>query len=92
MPRFRTLTPTSEFWEWRDDGACIGHEDLFYSSDDEPKGVRRRKEQAAVAVCDTCPVREVCRQFAIEAEELFGVWGGMTEMDRHKLAGRQRTG
>ena len=29
---------------------------------------------------------------AIEAEELYGVWGGMTESERHKLAGRHRTG
>ena len=46
MPRFRNLTPTSEFWAWRDDGACVGDPDLFYSAEDEPKGVRRRKEKA----------------------------------------------
>lgn len=92
MPRFRNLTPTSEFWGWRDDGACVGDGDLFYSAEDEPKGVRRRKEDAAKAICAQCAVLEVCRRFAIEAEELYGVWGGMTESERHKLAGRHRTG
>ncbi|WP_235026580.1 WhiB family transcriptional regulator [Dietzia lutea] len=33
-----------------------------------------------------------CRGFAIEGGELYGVWGGMNESDRHKLAGRRRTG
>lgn len=50
MPRFRNLTPTSEFWSWRDEGACLDHDELFYSAEDEPKGQRRRKEQEAKAI------------------------------------------
>ena len=92
MPRFRNLTPTSDFWSWRDQGACLGHEDLFYSADDESKGERRRKEERAKSVCAVCPVLDTCRQFAMESRELYGVWGGLTESDRHKLAGRHRTG
>ncbi|AWH92889.1 WhiB family transcriptional regulator [Dietzia lutea] len=92
MPRFRNLKPTSEFWGWRDEGACLGHNDLFYSAEDEPKSVRRRKEDAAKAICAGCQVLDICRQFAIDAGELYGVWGGMTESDRHRLAGRHRTG
>lgn len=81
-----------EFWSWRDRAACIGREDLFYSAEDESKGVRRRKEEAAKLVCVTCPVLDTCRQFAMESKELYGVWGGMTESERHALAGRKRTG
>ena len=92
MPRFQNLQPTAEYWEWRDHGACVGYDDLFYSAEDELKGVRRRKEAAAKAICAACPVREDCLQFAIEAGELYGVWGGMTEMERHALVGRHRTG
>ncbi|HMT49938.1 WhiB family transcriptional regulator [Dietzia sp. UBA5065] len=92
MPRFRNLEPTSDFWSWRDHGACLGHEDLFYSAEDESKGERRRKEEKAKQVCAVCPVFDTCRQFAIESKELYGVWGGLTESDRHKIAGRQRTG
>lgn len=92
MPRYRNLEPTSDFWEWRDRAACIGHEDLFYSAEDESKGERRRKEDRAKAVCETCPVLDTCRTFALESEELYGVWGGLTEAERHKIAGRHRTG
>lgn len=92
MPRYKNLTPTSEFWSWRDQSACMGHEDLFYSAEEEPKGERRRKEEAAKAVCATCPVLEPCRRFAMESGELYGVWGGLTESERHVLAGRHRTG
>ena len=86
MPRFRNLTPTS------DEGACLDHDELFYSAEDEPKGQRRRKEQEAKAICETCAVLETCRQFAMDQGELYGVWGGLTESERHKLAGRHRTG
>ena len=43
MPRYRNLEPTSDFWSWRDNAACIGHEDLFYSLEEESKGERRKK-------------------------------------------------
>lgn len=81
MPRYKDLEPTSDFWAWRDQAACIGEEDLFYSAEDETKGV-----------CATCPVLDTCRKFAMESRELYGVWGGMTESERHARAGRQRTG
>ncbi|KAA0918531.1 WhiB family transcriptional regulator [Dietzia sp. ANT_WB102] len=92
MPRYRNLEPTSDFWSWRDDAACIGHEDLFYSLEEESKGERRKKEEQAKSVCATCPVFDTCRQFALNAGELYGVWGGLTESERHKIAGRHRTG
>lgn len=92
MPRYQNLEPTADFWSWRDRAACIGHEDLFYSLEEESKGDRREKEEQAKAVCSGCPVLESCRQFAFEARELYGVWGGLTESERHRMAGRQRTG
>lgn len=92
MPRYRNLEPTADFWSWRDDAACIGHEDLFYSLEDEVKGDRRKKEEQAKQVCATCPVFDTCRTFALETKELYGVWGGLTEAERHRMSGRHRTG
>lgn len=92
MPRYRNLEPTADFWSWRDQAACIGHEDLFYSLEEESKGARRKKEEKAKTVCAVCPVFDACRQFALNSGELYGVWGGLTESERHKIAGRHRTG
>ncbi|WP_348542369.1 WhiB family transcriptional regulator [Dietzia kunjamensis] len=92
MPRYRNLEPTSDFWSWRDNAACIGHEDFFYNAEDESKGERHRKEEKATTICATCPVFEACRKFAMESGELYGVWGGTTESERHAMAGRRRTG
>jgi len=92
MPRYQNLESTADFWAWRDRAACIGHEDLFYSLEEESKGGRRQKEEQAKKVCAGCPVFDTCRQFAFETRELYGVWGGLTEAERHRMAGRQRTG
>lgn len=32
-----------------------------------------------------CPVRDTCLEFALETNQRDGVWGGMTETERHKL-------
>lgn len=49
-------------------------------------------EQQIVAreVCSRCPVREQCGEFAIEAGEVYGVWGGMTERDLRRAVARRR--
>lgn len=81
-----------ERWAWADHGHCQELPDLFYNSEDEPKRVRRRKEAAATKICAGCPVLAECREHAVANSELYGVWGGLTEIERHRLAGRIRTG
>lgn len=43
----------------------------------------------AKKVCQGCPVRQVCLEFALEHKELFGVWGGLSVRDRRKLSAGQ---
>ena len=86
------LAHTDDELDWMQAAACQGYEDLFFNEEDEPKGVRRRKEAQAKRVCDACPVESRCRVFAFDDRELYGVWGGLTEIERHRMAGRHRTG
>ena len=44
----------------------------------------------AKAVCWSCTVREPCLEFAIEAGERFGVWGGLTPQERRSLVSKRR--
>lgn len=47
--------------------------------------------KVAVQLCQTCPVMKQCGEYAIEAEEMHGIWGGLTVMQRRKMrAARQR--
>src|SRR5699024_3773935 len=73
-------------------GACQGFPELFYHDETERKGLRRAKEHAAKQVCESCPVLVQCRDYSLSVSESYGVWGGMTEMERHRILGRQRTG
>jgi WhiB family redox-sensing transcriptional regulator len=36
----------------------------------------------AKRICDRCPVKNLCAAYAIEAEEPFGIWGGLSPAER----------
>ena len=39
----------------------------------------------AKQICRLCPVREACLEYALEQDERFGVWGGLSERERRRL-------
>jgi WhiB family redox-sensing transcriptional regulator len=43
----------------------------------------------AKAVCRRCPVRAECLAFALEHDERFGIWGGLSERERRRLRARR---
>lgn len=42
-------------------------------------------EPAIVAACLRCKVRDDCLAWALETDQEYGYWGGMTEEQRRKL-------
>jgi WhiB family redox-sensing transcriptional regulator len=42
----------------------------------------------AKKTCLACDVRAECLQYAITHNERFGVWGGKSERERRKMAGK----
>ena len=44
----------------------------------------------AKRVCAQCTVREQCLQWAIEHDERFGIWGGMSERERRRYKKEHR--
>lgn len=59
-------------FEWKDLGMCHNlPTDLFYDhSDDNPEIAKNAK-----AICDYCPVKDMCLGKGQEDKE-FGIWGG----------------
>jgi WhiB family redox-sensing transcriptional regulator len=72
--------------DWMLAAACRGRTELFFAPDDsETRSERRRREAAAKAVCASCAVRVECLMDALESDERFGIWGGLTERERRSL-------
>lgn len=39
----------------------------------------------AKKICEVCPVRAQCLANALEHDERFGIWGGLSERERRRL-------
>jgi hypothetical protein len=48
---------------------------------------QKAMELSAVRICISCPVREMCADYAIAAKEAFGVWGATTPTSRSAIYG-----
>lgn len=80
--------PINENWAWQLQAACRGLEtSLFFHAKHERGPARERRIAAAKEVCYSCPVIAECRQYALDAREPYGVWGGLSEDERADILG-----
>ena len=42
----------------------------------------------AKKICGSCEVRAECLEYALQNDERFGIWGGLSERERRKLRKR----
>lgn len=76
---------------WMAAGACRGSDPaLFFPVGKE--GSDPAWAGAAKAVCARCPVREECLDYALANSERFGIWGGLTQMERRAVKRGRRAG
>jgi len=76
--------------EWHQEARCKDlPQDMFFGAEqDESTSKRHRpmltmsEANKAKAVCDRCPVRKLCLEYALVNHEEYGVWGGSTGRDR----------
>ncbi|CAB4750437.1 unannotated protein [freshwater metagenome] len=75
--------PIASDWEWQESAACRElPTEMFFYTDGERGPRRKNRENAAKAVCASCPVLQACRKQALTLAEPYGIWGGLTEDDR----------
>ena len=74
--------------DWRSRAACLDKDpELFFPVGNTGPALLQIEE--AKAICRTCPVPEVCLQWAIDTGQDSGVWGGMSEDERRALKRRK---
>ena len=77
--------------DWRDRAACLDEDpELFFPVGNTGPAIAQIEE--AKKVCNRCTVREQCLQWALEAGQDHGVWGGMTEEERRAWIDREENG
>jgi WhiB family transcriptional regulator, redox-sensing transcriptional regulator len=76
---------------WQDRAACKGMDPTIFFGPEHTEVVKekRDREEAAKAVCRTCPVNQECLEHALESKEAYGIWGGLTELERKALLRRR---
>jgi WhiB family redox-sensing transcriptional regulator len=62
---------------WVDMVPCKTKGNIFFS--EEIDDIRRSKR-----ICLTCPFADKCLQIAINKEEIYGVWGGLSQRERRR--------
>lgn len=87
----RLPEPTTQAWDWQVQAACRGMaSSLFFHPWGERGSSREERDRRAKEVCGACPVIDACRRHALEVQEQYGVWGGLSEEERLVLLNRGR--
>jgi WhiB family redox-sensing transcriptional regulator len=74
---------------WEAQGACKHSDpDLFFPV--ASRGPALRQLAKAKKVCERCPVRTQCLEYALQSGQSFGVWGGASEEERRLMRRRLR--
>ena len=77
--------------EWQEDAACREFDNvLFFGAEDgESELERQTREAHAKTICNSCPVKQPCLEFAMETNQKYGIWGGLTAKERASLKRRR---
>jgi WhiB family redox-sensing transcriptional regulator len=71
---------TDKDTDWMDLAACKNMDtDKFFFHH-----AGRQQIKGVVEICNQCPVRERCRDWAVTNEITYGIWGGLTPNQRRQ--------
>lgn len=88
-----TVTPISvdeSDPDWRTRAACrdMDPEDWFPVSELE-SGPALVHAENVKTICHQCPAIDSCLSWALDTQQLFGIWGGLTAKERASLKRRE---
>jgi WhiB family transcriptional regulator, redox-sensing transcriptional regulator len=74
-----------------EDDTVMGWQERALCAQTDPEAFFPEKggsTREAKRVCTGCEVRAECLEYALEHDERFGIWGGLSERERRKLKRR----
>lgn len=90
---------------WQDDAACINvPSEIFHPTIVDEEGVEWFDDgtiweafgdtsgyyDQARSICEQCPVRQACLSQALQEKERWGMWGGLTPIERRRIERKKR--
>ncbi|QBR74645.1 WhiB family transcriptional regulator [Microbacterium sediminis] len=82
VPGVRRPADDDNALAWQSDALCAQTDpEAFFPE----KGGSTRD---AKRICSSCEVRAECLEYALQNDERFGIWGGLSERERRKLKRR----
>lgn len=85
-PQLTVVPPagTDNPFSWMDYGSCVGEDqDLWFPPE-------KSNAKTAKQICAACPVRLECLEYAVSANERYGVWGGLSYKERQAIRSYRR--
>ena len=80
------IVRSAESWGWHLLARCRGTDSSVFFHPDGERGLKRRqRQQNAKRFCAQCPVVMDCLEYSLRFREPYGIWGGITEDERHKI-------
>jgi WhiB family redox-sensing transcriptional regulator len=77
--RKQTITEDDDALAWQADALCAQTDpEAFFPE----KGGSTRE---AKKICTSCEVKAQCLEYALQNDERFGIWGGLSERERRKV-------
>jgi len=80
--RYAFALPTDDELDWQAQALCSQTDPEAFFPEKGKKGCPTKE---AKQVCAGCPVRLECLAHALDKDERFGIWGGLSERERRKL-------
>jgi WhiB family transcriptional regulator, redox-sensing transcriptional regulator len=82
------VVPLGIFGIGEDDAGGLDWQDRALCAQTDPEAFFPEKggsTREAKKVCRGCEVRAECLEYALEHDERFGIWGGLSERERRRL-------
>ena len=87
----QSVVDAADQLDWQEQAACRDYDNILFFGPDQGESEieKQAREARAKMVCQGCPVAEPCLEFAMETNQKYGIWGGLTDKERASLKRRR---